>query len=76
MLISNYKIRLINFIILIFSVIFAIVYFFRFILIENKNVVKQIYIYEMLGMYYNDNKTKHFYIDIIIKMNSGNRTGK
>lgn len=76
MLISEPKIRLINFIILIFSVIFAIVYFFGFILIENKWVIRQIYISEILGMYCDDNNKEHFYIDTMVKMNSGNRTTK
>lgn len=76
MFISDYKIRFGIFVILIFSVIFAIIYFFNFILIENKGVIKQIYISEILGLYCSSNDTDHFKIDKIVRMNSGTRTTK
>lgn len=68
--------RVINFLFLILSLIFAIFYFFRFILIENKWVVKQIYIRELLGLYCNSDDLKHFYVDKMVMMNPGTRTSR
>lgn len=67
-------IRILNFIFLVFSLVFAIYYFFRFILIENKYVVKQVYIRELLGMYCDSEDSEHFYMDEFVNMNNGTRT--
>lgn len=74
MFINEPLIRIINFILLIFSLIFAIVYFFRFILIENKGVVKQVYLRELLGLYCDSSDIEHFYVDNMVNMNPGTRT--
>jgi hypothetical protein len=67
-------VRLVNFIVLILTLIFAIFYFFGFIIIENKRVKEQIYMSELLGLYCDDNNTEHLEIDKKVKMNPGNRT--
>lgn len=69
-------IRTVNFVILLLSVIFAIYYFFAFILIENPKVKRQIYRSELLGMYYKSNNITNFEADKITNINNGWRTEK
>ncbi|MBU3133141.1 hypothetical protein KPL40_11835 [Clostridium gasigenes] len=76
MAIGNTAIRLITFIFLIQSFIFAIIYFFSFILIENKLVFKEVYIKELLGLYRDSPDTEHFYVDDMVNMNPGTRTSR
>jgi hypothetical protein len=67
-------VRFVNFIFLIISLVFAIYYFFSFIIVENKWVQEQIYMTELLGLYYDDSNTSHLEIDKLVHMNPGNRT--
>ena len=67
-------IRKINLSLLVASLLFAIYYFFAFILVENRQVVKHVYIKELLGLYCDSDDKKHFYIDNLVGMNSGTRT--
>lgn len=76
MFINIPQLQIINSIILVFSLIFAIVYFFGFILVENKLVIKQIYNEELLGLYIDSSDTNHFYVDTMVKMSSGTTTDK
>jgi len=59
---------------LIASLLFAIYYFFAFILVENKRIVKQIYIKELLGLYCDSSDNEHFYVDNLVGMASRART--
>ena len=69
-------VRIISFFFILLSLVFAIFYFFGFILIENKLVKEQIYMSELLGLYFKDSNTKHLEIDMKVNMNPGNRTSK
>ncbi|GAD88686.1 hypothetical protein VHA01S_008_00810 [Vibrio halioticoli NBRC 102217] len=73
---TNYSVRVINLIILMLSLAFAIYYFFAYILIKNPRVNKQIYMDELLGIYYDSNDKTNFEADIITEMNNGWRTDK
>lgn len=76
MFIMDYSIRLINFLILVLSLVFAIYYFFAYILIENYRVKKQIHISELLGMYYKSSDVTTFEADLLTNMSNGSRTNK
>lgn len=66
----------VNFFLLLLSLVFAIYYFFGFIIIENKRVVRKIYLQEMAGLYKKSENTKHFRIDRLVGMNGGSTTSK
>lgn len=72
--VQNYQFRLIHFWVLIVSLIFAIYYFFTYIIVESKGVKKQIYRQELLGHYYNSNQETTYEPDIITKVCNGSRT--
>jgi hypothetical protein len=71
---TNEYIRNLDFILLIFSLIFAIYYFFGFILVENIWVQEQVFKSELLGLYFSDDDKEHLKVDQVVKMNPGNRT--
>lgn len=73
---SIYQVRVLNFIILMISLIFAIYYFFGFILIENHGIKLQILKDELLGMYYDSDNITNFEADILAGMSTGWRTDK
>lgn len=75
-IVPNYNFRLLHFWSLIVSLIFAIYYFFTYIIVESKRVKKQIYEQEILGLYYNSNEPTTYGPDIISKVNDGSRTHK
>lgn len=68
--------KLVNFAVLILSSIFAIYYFFNFILVENRGVKRQIFMDEVLGMYYKSDDVTTFYPDLLTNMKNGWRTQK
>ena len=72
--VNNNVLRNINFIILLLSLMFAIYYFFSYILIENSNVKKQIFEQEFIGLYCKSNKKPSFDADLITNMNCGSRS--
>jgi len=76
MTVENEVFRIVNFIVLMSSLIFAIFYFFGYILIENKWVKEQIYNIELLGLYCDSKDTEHLYIDKKVNMNPGTRTSR
>ena len=63
--------RLTNFLLLVLSLIFAIYYFFSFIIVENKTVKRQIYQTELEGLYYKSNNEDHHEADVLTRMNAG-----
>ncbi len=71
-----YSLRLTYFWLLVVSLIFAIYYFFAYIIVESNKVIKQIYEQEILGFYYNSDEPTTFKPDIITKVNDGSRTTK
>jgi len=75
-IVPNYKFRLILFWVLIVSLIFAIYYFFTYIIVESKRVKKQIYEQEILGLYFNSDDQTTYAPDILTKVNDGSRTTK
>lgn len=75
-IITNENLLLINSINLLVSLIFAIYYFFSYILVENDKVKHQIYENELTGLFYKDNNTDHFEVDMLVKIPAGNKTGK
>jgi len=68
--------RLVHFLILLVSLIFAIYYFFAYIIIESNRVKKQIYELELLGLYYSSADVTTFEADIKTKVPNGSRTTK
>ncbi len=71
-----YVVRVINLVVLMLSLAFAIYYFFAYILIKNPRVKNQIYINELLGIYYDSNDRTNFEADVITEMSNGFRTDK
>ncbi|MFP3355712.1 hypothetical protein R0K17_00010 [Planococcus sp. SIMBA_143] len=71
-----YSLRLTYFWLLVVSLIFAIYYFFAYIIVESNKVIKQIYEQEILGLYYNSDEPTTFKPDILTKVNDGSRTTK
>ncbi|MGF1848610.1 hypothetical protein [Vibrio lentus] len=71
-----YFVRVVNLIVLMLSLAFAIYYFFAYILIKNPRVKNQIYMDELLGIYYDSNNRTNFEADIITEMSNGWRTDK
>lgn len=76
MLVPNYYFRLIYFWCLIVSLVFAIYYFFAYIIIESNKVKKQVYEQEILGYYFNSNEKTAYQPDIFTKVIEGSRTTK
>lgn len=74
--IPNYSLRLTYFWLLVISLIFAIYYFFAYIIVESNKVIKQIYEQEVLGLYYNSDEPTTFKPDLLTKVNDGSRTTK
>ncbi|MCM3636567.1 hypothetical protein M3152_02455 [Sporosarcina luteola] len=74
--IDNPLFRLTNFIVLIVSLIFAIYYFFSYIIIESPFVKKQIYRKELLGFYFSNNEVTNFEADIQTEICNGSRSTK
>lgn len=72
----NSKVITVVFIVLVLSLIFGIYYFFAYILVANKLVSKQIYIQELLGLYYDSDNETTFEVDKLVKMSNGSRTNK
>lgn len=68
--------RSFNFLALLLSLVFAIFYFFSFILIENPSVKRQIHISQLLGLYYKSDDVSTFDADLYVKMNNGWRSDK
>lgn len=69
-------INAINNVVLVVSLMFAIYYFFSYILIENRLVKTQIYEMELTGMYYKSDYDKHFEVDSLVNIPNGNKTSK
>ncbi|UCZ52898.1 hypothetical protein LGQ02_19285 [Bacillus shivajii] len=76
MFIQNMEFRLAIFLLLVTSLMFAIYYFFAYIIAENPRVKRQIYEDEMSGLYYASNDFEHQEADIVTKMSGGSRTSK
>lgn len=76
MFIDNGIFRLSNFLLLVLSLIFAIYYFFSFIIVENNSVRKQIYQAELEGLYYDSDNTNHQEADKLTEMSSGSSRHK
>lgn len=76
MFINNEIFRVANFLLLVFSLIFAIYYFFSFIIVENKSVRKQIYQAELEGLYIHSDNTNHHEADVLTGMSSGSSQHK
>lgn len=76
MFIDNYTFRIVNFSLLILSLIFAIYYFFTFIIVDNKSVRKQIYQMELEGAYIDSDHQDHHIADKITGMKSGSSCPK
>ncbi|MEH7439316.1 hypothetical protein V7182_17725 [Neobacillus drentensis] len=68
--------RVVNFMVLTLSLVFAIFYFFAYIIVENRNVRKQIYEQELLGLYYDSDEVTTFEVDRLVELNNGSRTPK
>lgn len=64
------------FIILVLSLIFSIYYFFAYIMIENSHVKKQIYMQELMGLYYSSDKKTTFEVDELVNISNGSSTSK
>ncbi|MGD7053953.1 hypothetical protein [Sutcliffiella horikoshii] len=76
MFVQTYQFRIIIFTVLILSLIFAIFYFFAYIIVENRWVKKQIYEQELLGLYYSSNEVTTFKVDLLVNIKDGSRTHK
>ena len=73
---ENETYRVNNIKILLVSLIFAIYYFFAYVIVENRFVKQQIYAQELLGLYYDSDQVTNFEADLIAKMSNGSRTEK
>ncbi|SDO05583.1 hypothetical protein [Alkalicoccus daliensis] len=76
MFIEHPVFRLASFLFLVCSLIFAIYYFFSYIIAENSRVRNQIYRDELVGLYYESESLDHQEADVITKMSGGSRTEK
>lgn len=76
MFVQSIPFRVGNIAVLILSLIFAIFYFFAYIITENKWVRKQIYEQELLGLYYSSNEVTTFKVDFLVNIRDGSRTHK
>ena len=76
MFLQYYEFRIINFLLLMVSLIFAIYYFFAYIISENRLVKKQIYEDELLGLYYENDNYHHQEADVLTEMSGGSRTSR
>ncbi|WP_235549848.1 hypothetical protein [Paenibacillus sp. Soil766] len=68
------ELRAINLVVLILSLIFAIFYFFAYIIVENKGVRKQVLEQELLGLYLDSMEGTTFEADVLVEMSGGSRT--
>ncbi|MDZ5711319.1 hypothetical protein UFB30_03745 [Jeotgalibacillus sp. HH7-29] len=68
--------RMIYFWTIVTALAFAIYYFFSYIIVESKNVKKQIYEQELLGLYYNCNEKTTYPADLVTGIMDGSRTSK
>lgn len=73
---KNEMVWRINIVVLILSLVFAIYYFFAYILTENKDVKRQIFIQELVGLYYDSIEPPSFIADRITGVHSGSRSHK
>lgn len=69
-------VRVVNFAILVMSLVFAIYYFFRYILVENDDVREQIYKHELLGLYYKSPDETTLECDLLARIKPGWRSSK
>ncbi|MDR0138849.1 hypothetical protein RFW18_13925 [Metabacillus idriensis] len=76
MFVETYEFRLINSLFLMISLVFAIYYFFAYIISENKLVKIQIYEDELRGLYYESDNLNHQEADVLTEMKGGSRTSK
>ncbi|QVY61283.1 hypothetical protein [Cytobacillus gottheilii] len=76
MFVETFQFRLINSILLMVSLIFAIYYFFAYIISENKLVKRQIYEDELVGLYFESDNLNHQETDVLTEMTGGSRTNK
>ncbi|MGP1909979.1 hypothetical protein ACTSEZ_17540 [Metabacillus sp. JX24] len=76
MFVETFEFRLINSVFLMISLVFAIYYFFAYIISENKLVKNQIYEDEIKGLYYESDNFDHQEADVLTKMTGGSRTSK
>ncbi|MCM3443115.1 hypothetical protein [Metabacillus halosaccharovorans] len=76
MFVQSFQFRVIHFLLLTISLVFAIYYFFSYITSENKRVKKQIFEDELLGLYYSSDNFNHQEADVLTKMSGGSRTSK
>ncbi|WHY86068.1 hypothetical protein QNH39_26430 [Neobacillus novalis] len=76
MFVQTFTFRLVHFILLTVSLVFAIYYFFAYIISENRQVKKQIYEDELLGLYFESDSFRHQEADVLTKMSGGSRTSK
>ncbi|WP_182199789.1 hypothetical protein [Paraliobacillus salinarum] len=59
MFVNHEVFRLTDFLLLVFSLMFAIYYFFSFIIVENHAMKKQIYQTELEGLYIHRDNMEH-----------------
>lgn len=76
MFVETFQFRLINSILLMVSLVFAIYYFFAYIISENKLVKRQIYEDELVGLYFESDNFNHQETDVLTEMTGGSRTNK
>lgn len=76
MLVETFEFRLINSVFLMISLVFAIYYFFAYIISENKLVKIQIYEDELRGLYYESDNLNHQEADVLTDMTGGSTTSK
>lgn len=74
--VPSYVLKSIHFGFLVGSLIFAIYYFFAFIIVENTHVRRKITEQEILGHYYASNNKTQFNPDVITEVFHGSRTQK
>ncbi|SFF58471.1 hypothetical protein SAMN05216353_102182 [Halobacillus alkaliphilus] len=76
MAVKTMEFRLINSLLLMISLGFAMYYFFAYIISENKLVRKQIYEDELQNLYYSSDSYDHQEADVLTDMSGGSRTNK
>lgn len=76
MFVQTVPFRMIHFLLLTVSLVFAIYYFFAYIISENTRVKKQIYEDELLGLYYESDSFDHQEADVLTRMSGGSRRNK
>lgn len=71
---SDYTYRLIHFWLLMSSLVFAIYYFFSYIIVENRNIKNKIFEEELLGHYIDSEDVTTYVPDLKTKVSNGTRT--